>query len=105
MPQMSAPVITLFVLVAVGLFAHSEAQQACCTSYTQRPMPIHLIRGYSIQTIKGRCNLNAIIFHLLKFRNVCVDPTKSWVMENIRKLREKAEELNKNKSKNNNNHK
>ncbi|KAJ8011595.1 hypothetical protein DPEC_G00059880 [Dallia pectoralis] len=99
MAQMRAPVIALLVVLAVGLFANSEAQQGCCMSYSSgRRIVINRIRGYSIQTMKQRCNINAIIFHLVNSRNVCVDPSQGWVMENIRNLREKAIQLNTRKS-------
>nr|NP_001290624.1 chemokine (C-C motif) ligand 20 precursor [Esox lucius]ACO14156.1 C-C motif chemokine 20 precursor [Esox lucius] len=98
MAQMRAPVKALLMILAVGLFTNSEAQQGCCMSYSTGRIPFNRIRGYSIQTVMGRCNINAIIFHSVQERNICVDPTEGWVMANIRKLREKAERLNKKKS-------
>ncbi|KAJ8011593.1 hypothetical protein DPEC_G00059860 [Dallia pectoralis] len=95
MAQMRAPVIALLVVLAVGLFANSEAQKGCCTRYSIGRMPIDRIRGYSIQTIKNHCNIDAIIFHTIQQRKVCVDPAKDWVMVYIRNLRENAERLHK----------
>nr|ACO13569.1 C-C motif chemokine 20 precursor [Esox lucius] len=94
MAQMRAPVIALLMILAVGLFTNSEAQQGCCMSYSTGRIPFNHIRGYSIQTVTRQCNTNAIIFHIFKGRNIRVDPIQGWVMQNIRKLKEKAIQLN-----------
>ncbi|XP_038859225.1 C-C motif chemokine 20-like [Salvelinus namaycush] len=104
MAQIRAPVIVLLVLLAVGLFAAkaSAAKQGfptgCCTRYSQGRIDIGLIRGFSVQTVMDNCNIDAIIFHTVSGRFPCVDPTKGWVMKAVRKLRERAERLNKRKS-------
>ncbi|KAL0966465.1 hypothetical protein UPYG_G00295600 [Umbra pygmaea] len=67
----------------------------CCKSYSSGRLTIDRICGYSIQTITGPCNINAIIFHSVKGKHICVDPKQVWVMATVRKLREKAERLNK----------
>ncbi|XP_064787408.1 C-C motif chemokine 20-like [Oncorhynchus masou masou] len=100
MAQIRAPVIVLLVLLAVGLFAAqvSAAKQGCCTSYSQGRIDIGLIHGFSIQTVNDGCNIDAIIFHTVRGRFTCMDPTKGWVMKAVRKLRERAERLNKKRS-------
>ncbi|XP_042184947.1 C-C motif chemokine 20-like [Oncorhynchus tshawytscha] len=104
MAQIRAPVIVLLVLLAVGLFAAevSAAKQGfprgCCTSYSQGRMDIRLILGFSIQTVKDGCNIDAIIFHTGSGRFPCMDPTKGWVLKAVHKLRERAERLNKKRS-------
>ncbi|XP_035615392.1 C-C motif chemokine 20-like [Oncorhynchus keta] len=104
MAQIRAPVIVLLVLLTVGLFAVevSAAKQGfprgCCTSYSQGRIDIPLIRGFSVQTVIDGCNIDAIIFHTVRGRFPCVDPTKGWVMKAVRKLRERAEQLKKKRS-------
>ncbi|CDQ96535.1 unnamed protein product [Oncorhynchus mykiss] len=104
MAQIRAPVVVLLVLLAVGLFAAevSAAKQGfprgCCTSYSQGRMDMYHILGFSIQTVIDGCNIDAIIFHTFRGRFQCVDPTKGWVMKAVRKLRERAERLNKKRS-------
>ncbi|CAB1326673.1 unnamed protein product [Coregonus sp. 'balchen'] len=104
MSQIRAAVIVLLVLLAVGLFTTeaSAAKQGfpkgCCTHYSKGKIDIRLIRGFSVQTVNDECNIDAIIFHTVRARFPCVDPTKGWVMEAVRKLRERAEGLNKKKS-------
>ncbi|KAI4881431.1 hypothetical protein NFI96_014467 [Prochilodus magdalenae] len=60
---------------------------ACCRKYTKGEFPYKLIRGYSIQTVKRFCNIDAVIFHTSIGRNVCADPSQRWVMDNIQKLK------------------
>ncbi|XP_064800022.1 C-C motif chemokine 20-like [Oncorhynchus masou masou] len=105
MAQIRAPVIVLLVLLAVGLFAAqvSAAKQGfprgCCTRYSQGRMDIGLIHGFSIQTVNDGCNIDAIIdFPHCQRKIPCMDPTKGWVMKAVRKLRERAERLNKKRS-------
>ncbi|XP_029504598.1 C-C motif chemokine 20-like [Oncorhynchus nerka] len=104
MTQIRAPVIVLIVLLAVGLFTTeaSAAKQGfprgCCTSYYQGRMDIRLIRGFSVRTVIDGCKIDAIIFHTVRGRFPCMDPTKAWVMKAVRKLRERAERLNKKRS-------
>uniref|UniRef100_A0A4W5Q351 C-C motif chemokine n=1 Tax=Hucho hucho TaxID=62062 RepID=A0A4W5Q351_9TELE len=103
MAQIRASVIVLLVLLAVGMFTTeaSAAKQGfptgCCTRYSQGRIDIGLIHGFSVQTVNV-CNIDAIIFHTVRGRFPCVDPTKGWVMKAVYKLREKAEGLNKKKS-------
>ncbi|XP_029559713.1 C-C motif chemokine 20-like [Salmo trutta] len=104
MAQIRAPVIVLLVLLAVGLFTTevSAAKRGfptgCCTRYSQGRIDIGLIRGFSIQTVTDECNIDAIIFHTVRGRFPCVDPTKGWVIKAVRMLRERAEGLNKKRS-------
>uniref|UniRef100_A0A8C7HW83 Chemokine (C-C motif) ligand 20a, duplicate 3 n=1 Tax=Oncorhynchus kisutch TaxID=8019 RepID=A0A8C7HW83_ONCKI len=101
MALIRAPVIVLLVLLAVGLFLSFCSigfPRGCCTSYSQGRMDIRLILGFSIQTVKDGCNIDAIIFHTVRGRFPCMDPTKGWVMKAVRKLRERAEQLNKKRS-------
>nr|XP_046178504.1 C-C motif chemokine 20-like [Oncorhynchus gorbuscha] len=104
MAQIRAPVIVLLVLLAVGLFTTeaSAAKQGfprgCCTRYYQGRIDIRLILGFYVPSMIDGCNIDAIIFHTVRGRFPCVDPTQGWVMKAVRKLRERAERLNKNRS-------
>nr|XP_015216548.1 PREDICTED: C-C motif chemokine 20-like [Lepisosteus oculatus] len=87
--------VILFGLLTVNLLAlHSEAAQGnCCLSYSKKPLPRHLIAGYTIQTVKYRCNIDAIVFHTVKGKSVCANPAEHWVMNRIEWLKEKANQL------------
>ncbi|XP_037386747.1 C-C motif chemokine 20a.3 isoform X2 [Pygocentrus nattereri] len=65
---------------------HSRIK-SCCRKYTKGEIPFTRIRGYSIQTVRTFCNIDAIIFHTSIGRNVCADPSQNWVMETIHKLK------------------
>uniref|UniRef100_A0A673N3G6 C-C motif chemokine n=1 Tax=Sinocyclocheilus rhinocerous TaxID=307959 RepID=A0A673N3G6_9TELE len=64
---------------------------SCCRKYTKGIISMTFIKGYSIQTMTRNCHIDAVIFHTYRGKNICTDPTKAWVMENIRKLREKVQ--------------
>ncbi|TRY69711.1 hypothetical protein DNTS_035398, partial [Danionella cerebrum] len=89
----------VLTVVALGVICADASAFACCRRYTKGPIPMSVIKGYSIQSNTRHCNIDAVIFHTYKGKNVCTDPSKAWVMEIIRKLRDKAEEINKRNTK------
>ncbi|XP_051557604.1 C-C motif chemokine 20-like [Myxocyprinus asiaticus] len=98
MARISATTIVL-IIVALGVLCTDASAMSCCRKYTKVVIPIAIIRGYSIQTIRGRCNIDAVIFHTNRGKNICTDPSKTWVMDNISKLREKVQAIKKKHSK------
>ncbi|KAI7809407.1 chemokine C-C motif ligand 20-like precursor [Triplophysa rosa] len=92
MSRISVTMIMLLVL-ALSAFCTDASTLSCCRKYTQTRIPMPLIRGFSIQSNKENCHLDAVIFHAHGGRNICTDPSKAWVMENIRKLRDKVEAI------------
>ncbi|XP_066509076.1 C-C motif chemokine 20-like [Hoplias malabaricus] len=95
MTQISGSALTLLLVLTVSLCCQNATAFACCRKYTKGEIPFGIIRGYSIQTMRGVCNIDAIVFHTSIGRNVCADPAQSWVMESIRKLKEKVKALKK----------
>ncbi|CAB1326675.1 unnamed protein product [Coregonus sp. 'balchen'] len=102
MSQIRAAVIVLLVLLAVGLFTTeaSAAKQArrirgCCQSYTGRKIPFGVIIGYTLQTTTEICRIPAIMFHTGKGKDVCADPSQSWVIEHVNRLGDKAVHIRK----------
>ncbi|XP_048095228.1 C-C motif chemokine 20a.3 [Alosa alosa] len=88
------------MLCTLGLFSSEVAavrKGACCTMYSSSIVPMKHIRGFTIQTNQGKCNINAVILHTPK-RNICVDPGLLWVSNAIDKLRAQVQVL---KTKNN----
>uniref|UniRef100_A0A3B3VUY6 C-C motif chemokine n=1 Tax=Poecilia latipinna TaxID=48699 RepID=A0A3B3VUY6_9TELE len=67
----------LCAFLIVCSFVCSSDSASCCTRYTKKKLPCLLVKNYSIQTIHGSCDINAIIFHV-NGRFVCADPTKAW---------------------------
>ncbi|XP_053343242.1 C-C motif chemokine 20-like [Clarias gariepinus] len=95
MAQINGVAVTLVLLLTVSLFCQDTAAWACCRRYSKGQLPVSLIQGYSIQTIHGQCNINAIIFHTFGGRKVCADPTHSWVRHSIQQLTTKVLALKK----------
>ncbi|KAM4718731.1 C-C motif chemokine 20b [Anableps anableps] len=64
-------------LLIVTSFIGSLESVTCCVKYTKGKIHCRQVEGYSYQTIKGSCDINAIIFYL-RGRYVCADPSKEW---------------------------
>ncbi|KAK7159699.1 hypothetical protein R3I94_005898 [Phoxinus phoxinus] len=89
-----ASVIVLMVVALSVLYTDASAG-SCCRKYTKGIIHMTFIKGYSIQTITRNCHIDAVIFHTNRGKNICTDPSKAWVMGNIRKLREKVQAISK----------
>ncbi|XP_066565069.1 C-C motif chemokine 20 [Amia ocellicauda] len=87
--------LALLGLVALSLFAlQTEAGPgSCCLSYSKNRLPCKVIKGYTIQSVKDNCNIDAILFHTNGGKTLCHDPSKAWVMERIHCLKKKAENM------------
>ncbi|KFQ31144.1 PREDICTED: C-C motif chemokine 3-like [Merops nubicus] len=58
----------------------------CCFSYTQQRLPRKLIRRfYSTST---SCTLPAIVFITKKGRQVCANPSDTWVQSYLQNLKQ-----------------
>ncbi|XP_029930747.1 C-C motif chemokine 20a.3 [Myripristis murdjan] len=84
--------VLALMLLTIGLFAsHTSAVSECCRSYTRGIIPCNAIKGYSVQTVKELCHINAIIFYTKKGRAACTNPALGWVMTCVDRLRNKAQ--------------
>ncbi|XP_035527029.1 C-C motif chemokine 20a.3 [Morone saxatilis] len=70
----------------------SAVRTGCCRSYTKGKIPFSAIKGYSVQTHTGFCDINAIIFHTRKGQ-ACTNPGLDWVMTYVNRLRQKAQKV------------
>ncbi|XP_043080557.1 C-C motif chemokine 20a.3 [Puntigrus tetrazona] len=93
--------VTAMVLLvaALSVLCADASALSCCRKYTKGQIPMAIIKGYSIQTMTRNCHIDAVIFHTKGGRNVCTDPSKIWVMESIRKLKEKVQVISRKHSK------
>ncbi|MGH0131205.1 UNVERIFIED_CONTAM: hypothetical protein FKN15_002998 [Acipenser sinensis] len=66
----------------------------CCYSYSIKPLHCSRIRGYTIQTTKDACNIDAIVFHSVGNRNICANPLDKWVMDRIECLNRRVDRIN-----------
>ncbi|KAM9845240.1 C-C motif chemokine 20a.3 [Aulostomus maculatus] len=86
--------VKALLLLAICLMATntSAAYNRCCRTYTRQKIPFGVIKGYSVQTVKEMCPINAIIFHV-KRGKACSDPALDWVMDYVDRLRTKARKV------------
>ncbi|XP_068605309.1 C-C motif chemokine 20a.3 [Brachionichthys hirsutus] len=75
----------------------SAAYRRCCRSYMsyKSKIPFDQIQGFSVQTVKAMCPINAIIFHT-KAGKACTNPALRWVMDSVNRLRVKAQKVHNN---------
>ncbi|XP_053294276.1 C-C motif chemokine 20a.3 [Pleuronectes platessa] len=91
MVSIKAAVMVITLLTFCLLATETSAvNYACCRRYMKFKLPFHVIRGYSVQTRKDMCPIDAIIFHT-KRGQACADPTLGWVMDYIDRVRTKAQ--------------
>ncbi|XP_016419757.1 C-C motif chemokine 20a.3 [Sinocyclocheilus rhinocerous] len=98
MTRISASVIVLLV-AALSVLCTDASALSCCRKYTKGQIPMAIIKGYSIQTMTRNCHIDAVIFHTKEGRNICTDPSKTWVMASIRKLRKEVQVISRKHSK------
>ncbi|XP_053740113.1 C-C motif chemokine 20a.3 [Synchiropus splendidus] len=77
---------TRLLLVVCLMATDTLAGYGCCRRYTTQKIPFPEIRGFSVQTMKEFCSINAIIFHTKKKGKRCTDPTQDWVMDYVERL-------------------
>ncbi|XP_025966666.2 C-C motif chemokine 4-like [Dromaius novaehollandiae] len=58
----------------------------CCFSYTSRKLPRRLILRY--YSTSSNCSLPAIVFITKKGRQVCANPSDTWVLSYLQNLKQ-----------------
>ncbi|XP_055059404.1 C-C motif chemokine 20a.3 [Misgurnus anguillicaudatus] len=89
-------VTSMLMVLALSTLCADALAFSCCRKYTQRKINnISMIRGFSIQSMRENCHIDAVILHARRGLNICADPSKPWVTEIISQLRKKVEEIKK----------
>ncbi|MEE6500897.1 hypothetical protein FKM82_003977 [Ascaphus truei] len=82
--------LAVLCILALGLLYFTNAAQAgvydCCYTYSKKPLPVRLIKGFTMQNSYEVCDIDAIIFITKKFR-VCANPKEQWVINTVKMLR------------------
>ncbi|XP_034630746.1 C-C motif chemokine 21b-like [Trachemys scripta elegans] len=83
--------LRILLLLAAALCickAQGSENQAsdCCLSHKNRPIPLHLLSAYRIQSPETGCRLSAIVFITKKNRNLCAPPNARWTLDLMEKL-------------------
>ncbi|XP_051874198.1 C-C motif chemokine 20-like [Pristis pectinata] len=60
-------------------FADAQSPVDCCLSYSAKPLPLRVIRGYVWQYSNELCSIDAVIFHTRKRLSICANPKDKWV--------------------------
>ncbi|CAG6010738.1 unnamed protein product [Menidia menidia] len=81
-------VYALAALLLLTALISSTHSASCCVRYTRRPIPCKRLLGYSVQNIRGSCDIRAVIFHL-RGRFVCANPSERWTQRGVRCLDER----------------
>ncbi|XP_053564930.1 C-C motif chemokine 20 [Bombina bombina] len=71
-------VLALYLTNTVGAFPPD-----CCYSYTKKPLPLKVIKGFTMQRSYEVCDIDAVIFITRKFR-VCANPDDPWVIKAVK---------------------
>ncbi|XP_028833909.1 C-C motif chemokine 20-like [Denticeps clupeoides] len=96
MAQISAPALSLLMLLTAGLLspkASSIVIGRCCTRYSSTILSAEAVKGFSIQDSFSNCNINAVILHTKNGRHVCANPHVRWVRQIVRNLGVKMREF------------
>ncbi|MGH0163549.1 UNVERIFIED_CONTAM: hypothetical protein FKN15_045985 [Acipenser sinensis] len=88
-------IVAVALLLTLNMFSEqvSAQYQDCCMSYSKKLLPCRGIRGYSIQSVKDLCNIEAVIFHTIRGKNICADPAQKWVMDRISCLKNRVKRM------------
>ncbi|XP_072894449.1 C-C motif chemokine 20-like [Hemitrygon akajei] len=60
-------------------FADAQSPVDCCLSYSPKPLPLKVIRGYVWQYSNELCSIDAVIFYTKKRLSICANPEDKWV--------------------------
>ncbi|KAM6296808.1 C-C motif chemokine 4-like [Aegotheles albertisi] len=88
--KVSAAILALLLIAASCSLTSSGPAgsdlSSCCFSYTHHKLPRKLIlRSYSTSTT---CTLPAIVFITRRGRQVCANPSDTWVQQYLKKLKQ-----------------
>uniref|UniRef100_A0A674AC96 C-C motif chemokine n=1 Tax=Salmo trutta TaxID=8032 RepID=A0A674AC96_SALTR len=86
------------LIVYLFIFFTARRRKGCCQSYTGGEIPFGVIVGYTLQTPIEICRIPAIIFHTEKGKDLCADPSKSWVIQHVNRLGDRAVHIRKSQS-------
>uniref|UniRef100_A0A8C3FSE8 C-C motif chemokine n=1 Tax=Chrysemys picta bellii TaxID=8478 RepID=A0A8C3FSE8_CHRPI len=69
---------------APSKFLGSDPPTACCFSYTARQIPRSFVKDY--YSTSSMCSQPGIVFTTRKGRELCANPSESWVQEYVNDL-------------------
>uniref|UniRef100_A0A2K5LRH5 C-C motif chemokine n=1 Tax=Cercocebus atys TaxID=9531 RepID=A0A2K5LRH5_CERAT len=67
-----------------NLFMGSDPPTSCCFSYTVRKLPRNFVVDY--YETSSLCSQPAVVFQTKRGKQVCADPSETWVQEYVNDL-------------------
>nr|AXF84154.1 chemokine ligand 39 [Ctenopharyngodon idella] len=64
--------------------AIDAANSKCCMKFSKVKIPVRLVKSYS--WTRSDCPRQAIVFHMISGKEICVDPEASWVSRHVAKV-------------------
>ncbi|XP_072852107.2 C-C motif chemokine 20-like [Pogona vitticeps] len=91
--QKTTALIILMGLLLLLSTGEAEKNRDCCLSYTKKPLPKRIIRGYMEQLSGEVCDINAVIFYTKNGFRACANPKDMWVQKHLRWLSGKLKRM------------
>nr|AAU50525.1 small inducible cytokine A4 [Fundulus heteroclitus] len=92
--KVTVMVVTLVTLCILSTDTRLERQwpMMCCYNYLHHRIPFKGIEGFSVLN-STQCRISGIVFHTKRGRQICANPADEWVMNYVRRLESKAEQV------------
>ncbi|XP_055488059.1 C-C motif chemokine 20-like [Leucoraja erinacea] len=91
----------LLSAVAAVLWHVSQASEDgrsvndCCLMTANVPIPIRIVKAYTIQKAGNGCSINAIVFLTKKGKRLCAPPKEKWAIKLMKTLNRKSKKRGK----------
>nr|XP_028586982.1 C-C motif chemokine 20 [Podarcis muralis] len=89
----NVPLAVLVGLLLLLGMCEAQSNQDCCLTYTKRPIPHRIIKGFTEQLSSEVCDINAVIFHTKGGLKACANPREPWVKKQLRLLSKRLNKL------------
>ncbi|XP_043926849.1 C-C motif chemokine 20-like [Protopterus annectens] len=91
--MLAAVILFIIVNMLCRVPVVSAADLDCCISYSNRPLPMKYIRGFTEQKANEVCDIDAVIFHTIRGIRVCSNPKDNWVRRNLHYLSKQLQKI------------
>ncbi|KAM6230207.1 C-C motif chemokine 21-like isoform 2-T2 [Porphyrio hochstetteri] len=78
---------TFLIVPAQGI---DSSATDCCLKHSQRTIPRHMVKSYTIQGPETGCTLRAAVLITKKNKKICASPTNPDILKLMRNLDKKA---------------
>ncbi|XP_004428464.1 PREDICTED: C-C motif chemokine 19 [Ceratotherium simum simum] len=82
--------LSLLTLSTSPALGGANDAEDCCLTVNQRPIPGNIVRAFRYLLIKDGCRVPAVVFTMLRGRQLCAPPDQPWVDRIIQRLQNSA---------------